>query len=223
MGFLLWSLMAISGLAGDQFSKPEKVEWVSATVGGAHLQVPLVGGLSVRTADHKSEFHLSTGKAHLDAEIRSRLHSMANTETGLQLFDFALTINKACASGVDVPLCRYAVASPAKKAHVSWIQIIHRADLGSAMETLHLKEAGQAVTLSGGSLSPRITLLQRSQGHPYGCPPDREFGHCSMYMKIGDDLLAVIMLWREKDMSELTPFTQIVDDMGKTIAQLMRE
>ena len=42
-------------------------------------------------------------------------------------------------------------------------------------------------------------------------------------MKIGDDLLAVIMLWREKDMSELTPFTQIADAMGKTIALLMKE
>jgi hypothetical protein len=91
------------------------------------------------------------------------------------------------------------------------------------MEMLHLKEASEAVTLSGELLSPRITLLQKSQGHPYGCPPDQEFGHCRMYMKIGDDLLAVIMLWREKDMSELTPFTQIADAMGKTIAQLMKE
>ena len=41
-----------------------------------------------------------------------------------------LTIGMACASGVDVPLCRYAVASPAKNAHVSWIKIIHGSDLG---------------------------------------------------------------------------------------------
>jgi hypothetical protein len=116
MGFLLWLLMAISGLAGDQHSKPEKIEWVSAAIGGARLQVPLVRGLGVQTADHKNEFHLSTEKAHLDAENRSRLHSMANAETGLQIFELALTIDKACASGVDVPLCRYAVASPAKNA-----------------------------------------------------------------------------------------------------------
>lgn len=223
MGLLLWLLLANSGLAGDQHPQPEKIVWVSAVIGGARLQVPLVRGLSVRTADHKNEFHLSTGKAHLDAEIRSRLYSMANTETGLQLSHLALTIGMACASGVDVPLCRYAVASPAKNAHVSWIKIIHGSDLGFAMEMLHLKEAGEAVTLSGGSLYPPITLLLKDQGHPYDCPPDREFGACRMHMKIGDDLLAVIMLWREKDMSELTPFTQIADAMGKTIALLMKE
>lgn len=213
----------MSGFAEDQQSAPKKVEWVSATIGGARLQVPLVHGLSLRTVDPENDFHLSTGRARLDAEVRGRLHSIATTETGLQLFNLGFMIDKACASGVDVPLCRYAVNAPAEKARVSWIRIIHRSDLRFAMELLHLKEAGQAATFSAGSTRPRISLLQKDRGHPYDCPPDRKFGACKMYMKIGNDLLAVTMLWRQNDMSHLTPFAQIADAMGRTIAQLMKE
>ncbi|WP_339764293.1 hypothetical protein [uncultured Hoeflea sp.] len=221
MGILL--LTTKSGFAEDQQSEPTKVEWVSANIGGARLQVPLVRGLSLRTVDPETDFHLSTGKARLDAEIRSRLRSIAKTETGLQLFNFGFMIDKACASGVDVPLCRYAVNASAERASVSWIQIIHRSDLRFAMELLHLKEAGQSASLSPASIRPHTSLLQKDHGHPYDCPPDREFGACRMYMKIGDDLLAVTMLWRQNDMSHLTPFAQIADAMGGTIVQLMKE
>ncbi|TCV75928.1 hypothetical protein [Neorhizobium sp. S3-V5DH] len=221
-GFLLWFLMAIPALAGDQHG-PKKVMWISATIGGARLQVPLVHGLLISTTDRKNDFHLSGGQAdHVQAEIRNRLQSMANSETGLQLSNLTLMIDKVCASGVDVPLCRHAMVPPAEKAHVSWIEVIHRPDMAFAMELLSLKEAGEA-PLSGTSSFRRITHLHKNQGHPYACPPDREFGFCWMYMKLGDDLLAVIMFWREKNMSHLTPFAQIADDMGMTIAQLMKE
>ncbi len=219
--FLACALTASSCYAEDPRQVPAPIEWIPATIGAAHVRVPLVPGLLVTTANHENSLHLSKGLSQENGETSERLRSIATTGRGLQLFTLTLMIDNACASGAALPLCRYAFVPSASKARVSWLSLTHHSDLAAAFSRLKLSESEKIAQVSAGALSLKVTLLQNVQGHPYGCPADGKFGHCRMYMKVGDNVLATMMVWRKENLSDLTPYKQIAETMGKTITQLM--
>lgn len=215
---LLWMTSLTTVLADSSMVVP----LISGTIGPVNVRIPLVNGLMVDTVDPDLALHIVSAASKDAAETTQTLRSMAETADGLKLRTISLTARAVCKAGVDLPICKFSQFSR-DAASVAWIEIIHRPDMAVAFKTLDLEKSREVLTVKLHAGTLPVVLLQKTLRHPYGCPDDKEFGSCRMYMQVGANLLAVMMFWRNDDDSSLTPFDQMADAMAVTIKELVSD
>lgn len=219
--FLVALSLWVTSLATVLADSSSSISWIPGRIGAVGVRIPLVTGLSVDTVDPDLNVHILGASKQRTGTIQT-LRSMAEMPGGLKLSKTSLAAQESCKAGVDLPVCKFSQFSRGA-AHVAWVQIIHRPDMAFALKNIDLKRSREVLLVERHSGTLPVMLLQKNMNHPYGCPHDYKFGSCRMYMQVGSDLLAVMMFWRKDDVSSLTPFDQIANEMALTIKELIRD